>query len=100
MITATARKLEPKPELTVVKLKPRSLRDVLRDSKRGPCPHSQWSKMVDEKVGQLLSKKGEMDDRLKKASAKQPEASRKQLLVLVRTEARAEVLAQDRSYWM
>ena len=68
-----------KPELKVVKQKPRTLDDLLTEGRNKPNPFRQWSLMVEEQVDKEMGKPGVPKDR---------------------GEARNHVLAQERSYWM
>ena len=81
-------------------VKPRTLEDFLSEHRGKPNPHSEWSKRVDGQVQEVLSKKGEMDQRMKEALKRHPDATVHQLTSLVRAEVRSEVLANDRAYWM
>jgi len=96
----TARKLELVKPQQDKPVKPRTLHDVLSEHKGKPDPHSQWSGRVDGKVQEALSKKGEMDRRMKDALKRHPEATEHQLTALVRSNVRSEVLANDRAYWI
>jgi len=96
----TARRMElvkPQQENPV---RPRTLEDFLSEHRGKPNPHSEWSKRVDAQVQEVLSRKGEMDRRMNDALTRHPEASVHQLTALVRSDARTEVLANDRAYWM
>jgi len=101
--TTTARKVELKVVrggAQEMQPKPRTLEDFLSEHRGKPNPHSEWSKRVDGQVDEVLSKKGEMDRRMKDTLSKHPHASEHQLTALVRADTRKEVLANDRAYWI
>jgi len=99
-MTTTARKLELMNYKKESPKKPRTLEDVLSEHRGKPNPHSEWSKRVDGKVQEVLSKNGELDRRMKEALSKHPNASEHQLTELVRKDVRIEVLSNDRAYWI
>ncbi len=87
---ATVTKLETKNNPTagkgrVQEVKPRTLEDVLSESRKKPCAFKSWSVMVDKQVDAELLKRKLDKSRLSGAEL---------------NEVRKDVLANDRAYWM
>ncbi len=98
-LQATAVK-KPGVRLMKSEHRPRTLDDVLSEGSAAPCEHKAWCARVDGQVEAALSRPGVLRERMESMKRKIPCASSEQLEKAVRAEVRAEVLANDRAYWM